>query len=108
MYFMGCYMLGYHFLSTDRAVQFLQRVVAVTPITRILAGLACVVLNVLWLYSTPGYDMFPVFLGKWYPIHAILDWASLALAVIAVGEGNSVLRLIGSSILGTMVIHMYL
>merc|ERR1719217_309141 len=43
-----------------------------------------------------------------YPLKIVGEFLQLALLAIAVGQGNTVLHIMGANILGTFIVHLYI
>jgi len=117
VYFAGCYFVGYYYLTRDSIRSKVLDALHVSPLkVRASALLAFISLTITWQRLTPAFDpdaqpemaAWPNFFSSMYPLHALTDWAAMALLVLAVGQGTLLLRMVGGTLLGSMVCHMYL
>lgn len=120
VYWFGFFCLGYyygHFIpelvenATSVQKDFLQNV---------RVRLAALVVACLLAWSLVSLDVphddtledsladWPFFFNPWYPVKMLAEWLQLMCLVVAVQQGNSVLRTVGANILGTFIVHMYL
>merc|ERR1719183_1031282 len=114
LYFAGCYFFAFHYMA-PRSKMIAQATRSWWG-WRVLALFGFAVLTAVWQHVTKPYDPmvkheelsdWPQFLGMFYPFQVATDWLAMALLVVGVGKGAYILRLLGESILGTMVAHMY-
>jgi hypothetical protein len=115
LYFAACYLFSYHYLAHKS--KMVAKATSQQGGIRILACLGFALITFLWQSLTLVNDPmqveetlseWPQFCGKLYAINVGLDWVAMALLVVGVGSGNYLLRLLGESMLGTMISHMYL
>lgn len=116
LYFMGCYLFAYHYLSGEAVFKKLMVTIRCSLQFRAAAFVLLCVLSVFWEHTSTPFELtgpveladWPSFLGNAYLANILMDWTLMFLVIVAVGEGCYLLRLMGQSILGTMICHMYL
>merc|ERR1719230_1833873 len=57
--------------------------------------------------KAPEVADWPKYFGLFYPLRVITDWISVACLVTCVGEGCILFRMMGRSLVGTFLVHMY-
>lgn len=116
IYFAACYFFAYHILARDDVTKHMMKLARSAWWIRIAAFIGFITVTALWQTVCEPFDAtapeeladWPGFFKIQYPLMVMTDWLCMALVVIAVGEGNALLRLMGAYILGTMIVHMYL
>lgn len=117
LYFVGCYLVAYHYLAREGATQRILQASRCKTGARFSALAALLALGAVWQHcaqpfsdaaSLPEVSDWQINFGLMYPLTIIVDWVSLVLILVAVGEGVGLLRLAGACVLGTTVAHMYI
>jgi len=113
-YFAACYLFAFHYMAPK--AKLIAQATKQSSVVRGLAFVGFIVLTALWQKISVPYDPmlkdeelsdWPTFLGIFYPLQIATDWACMILLVVSVGKGFYLIRVLGESILGTMISHMY-
>merc|ERR1712113_699310 len=104
-----------YYLASALVPNMMQSVFKRSTKTAISAGAAWVLLTIGQTFIDDPYDSskdpevadWPKYFGYLYPLRVATDWISVACLVTCVGEGCILLRMMGRSLVGTFLVHMY-